>query len=113
MYTLVADKGLNLKHFPARGIFGMSLEKVFLHFHLQFVSLYTSSDLWLGSLGSQIVDFFWKNLNQNPTLGLNRVFLLTAGLRPARTTRKQGGPKKAKISFGVKSYLFKPTNGRD
>ena len=59
VHSWVADKGLNLKHFPTRGIFGLFMDKVFLHFHLQFVSLYTSSDLWLSSLRSQFADFLW------------------------------------------------------
>ena len=57
MHSWVADKGLNLGHFPARGILGMFMNEVLLQFHLQLVSLYTSSDLWLSSLCFQPADF--------------------------------------------------------
>ena len=50
MHSRVADKGLNLKHVPARGIFGMFMNEVLLHCHLQLVSLHTISYLWLDSL---------------------------------------------------------------
>ena len=53
----VADKGLNLGHFPTRGIRGLFMNKVFWHFHLQLVALYTSSDLWLDFLCFQFADF--------------------------------------------------------
>ena len=59
MHSRVADKGLNLRHFPARGILGMFTDKMLLHFHPKFVSLYASSDLWLKNLLSQFADFLW------------------------------------------------------
>ena len=59
VHSRVADKGLNLRHFPDCGIFGMFMDKVFLHFHLQFVRLYTSADLWLDSVCFQFADFSW------------------------------------------------------
>ena len=59
MHSRVADKGLNLKDFPARGILGMLMNEVLLHFHLQLVSLYTSSDLWPNSLCFQLADFLF------------------------------------------------------
>ena len=52
MLNTVADKGLNIRHFSARGIFGMFMDKV-----LQ--SLHTSFDLWLNSLRSQLADLLW------------------------------------------------------
>ena len=57
MHSRVADKGLNFRHFPARGIFGMFMNEVLLHFHLQLVSLNTSSDLWPTPLRFQFADF--------------------------------------------------------
>ena len=39
MHSRVADKGLNLRYFPARGIFRMFMNEVLLHCHLQLVSL--------------------------------------------------------------------------
>ena len=57
VHSRVIDERLNLRHFPARGILGMFMEKVFLHFHLQLVTLYTSSDLWLNFLCFQFADF--------------------------------------------------------
>ena len=43
-------------HSQALGVSGMFMNEVLLHFHLQLVSLYTSSDLWLNSLCFQLVD---------------------------------------------------------
>ena len=54
LHTRVADKGFNPKRFPARGILGMFMNDVLQHFHLQLVSLYTRSDLWLNSLFLQL-----------------------------------------------------------
>ena len=59
VHSGLADKGLNLRRFTTQGIFGIFMNKVFLHLHLQFVSLYTSSDLRLNSLHSQFDDFLW------------------------------------------------------
>ena len=60
LYTLGSfDWGLNFRHLPARGILGMFMNEVLLHFHLQFVTLYASSDLWLNSLCFQFTDFSW------------------------------------------------------
>ena len=55
VHSRIIDERLNFKHLPRAGIFGMFMNKVFLHCHLQLVSLYTSSHLWLDSLA----DFLW------------------------------------------------------
>ena len=57
VHSWVIDDGLNLRHLPRNGIFGMLMNEVFLHFHLQLVTLYTSSDLWLYSFRFQFADF--------------------------------------------------------
>ena len=59
VHSRVIDEGLNLRHLPARGIHGMFMNEVFLHFHLQLVTLHTSSDLWLNFLCFLFADFSW------------------------------------------------------
>ena len=44
-HSRVIDERLNFRHLPRTGIFGMFMNKAFLHFHLQLVTLHTSSDL--------------------------------------------------------------------
>ena len=57
VHSVVIDEGLNLRHLPRTGNFGMFMNKVFSHFHLQLVTLYTSSDMWLNCLCSQFAGF--------------------------------------------------------
>ena len=58
LVTLWAShKKFNLKQLPRTGNFRMFMNEVFSHFHLQLVTLYTSSDLWLNFLCSQFADF--------------------------------------------------------
>ena len=47
VHSWIIDEGLNLRHLPRNGNFGIFMIQVFSHFHLQLVTLYTSSDLWL------------------------------------------------------------------
>ena len=49
-------EGLNFRHFPRAGILGVFTKEVFLHFHLQLVALYISSDLWPNFLCFQFAD---------------------------------------------------------
>ena len=58
MHSRVAGERLNLGDSPSRGILATFMNEVLLHLHLQLVSLYTSSDLWLNSLCSHRADFF-------------------------------------------------------
>ena len=57
VHSWIIDEGLNLSHLPRTGNFGMFMNEVFSHFHLQLVALYTSSDLWLNFLCFQFADF--------------------------------------------------------
>ena len=57
VHSWVIDEGLNLRHLPRTGNFRMFMNEVFSHFHLQLVTLYTSSGLWLNFLCSQFADF--------------------------------------------------------
>ena len=66
----VIDEGLNLRHRPRTGNFRMFMNEVFSHFHLQLVTLCTSSDLWPNFLCSQFADFsrFYARVQQRGKL---------------------------------------------
>ena len=57
VHSRVIDERLNFRHLPRTRILGMFMNEVFLHFHLQFVALCTSSDLWLNFLCFQFAEF--------------------------------------------------------
>ena len=56
VHSWVIDEGLNLRHLPRTRNFGMFMNEVFSHFHLQLVTLYTSSDPWHNFLCFQLAD---------------------------------------------------------